>query len=93
MGTEGSDVAPLEVSKKILVLRGQRVLLDSDLAALYGVSTKALNQAVRRNADRFPSDFLLSLKNQDIASLRSQFVTFKERSWPPPSSTARERQP
>jgi hypothetical protein len=61
-----------EVAHQILVIRGQRVLLDADLAALYGVSTKVLNQAVRRNANRFPADFLLTLSNQDVASLRSQ---------------------
>jgi phage regulator Rha-like protein len=66
-----------DVVHQIRIIRGQRVLLDADLAALYGVATKVLNQAVRRNADRFPSDFLLSLGNQDVASLRSQFVTLK----------------
>jgi len=51
------------------------VLLDSDLAALYGVTTKRLNQQVRRNADRFPSDFILELSNQDLAALRLQIAT------------------
>ena len=60
---------------KIHEIRGQRVLLDSDLAALYGVSTKRLNEQVRRNADRFPADFLLELSNQEVAALRSQFAT------------------
>ena len=88
MGTESSDVAPLEVSKRILVLRGQRVLLDSDLAALYGVKTLRLNEQVRRNADRFPDDFLLVLTNQELASLRSQFAILKtgrgqHRKYPP----------
>jgi hypothetical protein len=66
-----------EVVHQIRIIRGQRVLLDSDLAALYGVPTKVLNQAVRRNTSRFPGDFLLSLTNQDVASLRSQIVTLK----------------
>jgi hypothetical protein len=66
-----------EVAGRILVVRGQRVLLDSDLAQLYGVSTKAFNQAVRRNRGRFPADFLIDLTNQEVASLRSQFVTLK----------------
>jgi len=62
---------------RILELRGQRVLLDSDLAALYGVTTKRLNQQVRRNADRFPTDFLMELSNQDVAILRLQFATLR----------------
>ena len=66
-----------QVAHQIRVIRGQRVLLDADLAALYGVSTKVLNQAVRRNTNRFPADFLISLSNQEVASLRSQFVTLK----------------
>ena len=50
-----------EIVRRILLLRGQRVILDSDLAALYGVSTKVFNQAVKRNADRFPTDFMFQL--------------------------------
>lgn len=64
-----------EIERQILVLRGQRVLLDADLACLYGVETKALNQAVRRNIDRFPEDFLLRLSADEVEILRSQFVT------------------
>jgi hypothetical protein len=76
MGKNVTD--PLaEVAGRILVVRGQRVLLDADLAQLYGVSTKAFNQAVRRNRGRFPADFLIDLTNQEVASLRSQFVTLK----------------
>jgi hypothetical protein len=59
------------IEKSILVIRGQRVLLDSDLAELYGVSTKALKQAVRRNIDRFPSDFMFELTHQEFSNLRS----------------------
>src|SRR6185436_9969909 len=66
-----------EVAGRILVVRGQRVLLDADLAQLYGVSTKACKQAVRRNRGRFPGDFLIDLTNQEVASLRSQFVTLQ----------------
>src|SRR5688572_25456356 len=75
----GKDVTdPLaEVAARILVVRAQRVMLDADLAQLYGVSTKAFNQAVRRNRGRFPADFLIELTNQEVASLRSQFVTLK----------------
>jgi hypothetical protein len=76
MGNNVDD--PLaQVAGRILVIRGQRVMLDADLAQLYGVSTKAFNQAVRRNRGRFPADFLLDLSNQEVASLRSQFVTLK----------------
>jgi hypothetical protein len=59
----------------ILTVRGARVVLDADLAALYGVSTKVFNQAIRRNASRFPSDFLFQLTREEVADLKSQFVT------------------
>ncbi|MEZ5497885.1 MAG: ORF6N domain-containing protein [Steroidobacteraceae bacterium] len=76
MGKE--DLEPLaEVAARILVVRGKRVLLDADLAELYGVATKALNQAVRRNRNRFPDDFLLALTNQEVTRSRSQIVTLK----------------
>ena len=61
----------------ILVIRGHKVMLDADLAALYGVETKALNQAVRRNIERFPDDFMLQLTSDEAAGLRSQTVTLK----------------
>lgn len=61
----------------IHTVRGQRVVLDSDLAALYGVLTKRLNEAVRRNADRFPEDFCFQLTVQETAFLRSQIATSK----------------
>ena|SRR5690349_15174424 len=76
MGKEVTDSLS-DVTGRILVLRGQRVLLDADLARLYGVSTKAFNQAVRRNRNRFPDDFLFELDNQEVARSRSQFVTLK----------------
>jgi hypothetical protein len=59
----------------IFLLRGQKVMFDSDLAALYGVTTKALNQAVKRNAGRFPDDFMFQLSEEEGELLRSQFVT------------------
>lgn len=59
----------------IHTIRGQRVVLDSDLAALYGVPTIAFNQAVRRNLDRFPADFLFQLAEEEFANLKSQLVT------------------
>jgi hypothetical protein len=72
-------MSPTEVSERIeraiVRLRGQNVMLDADLARLYGVETKALNQAVRRNIDRFPSDFMFQLNPDEAAALRSQFVT------------------
>jgi hypothetical protein len=67
----------IDLSQNIRVIRSQRVLLDEDLAALYGVPTKVFNQAIRRNAARFPSDFLLQLTESEAASLRSQIVTLK----------------
>ncbi len=64
-----------DIVRQIRIVRGQRVLLDADLAALYGVTTKRLNEQVRRNADRFPADFMISLTDQDVANLRPQFAT------------------
>src|SRR5271154_4521931 len=64
-----------DLGQFILTLRGQRVILDADLAALYEVSTKALNQAVKRNADRFPSEFAFQLAAKELTILRSQIVT------------------
>ena len=59
----------------ILTIRGQKVILDSELAKRYGVSTKRLNEQVKRNADRFPEDFLFQLSPQENEDLRSQFAT------------------
>jgi len=59
----------------ILTIRNQKVLLDADLAAIYNVPTKALNQAVKRNVDRFPEDFIFQLTVRELADLRSQIVT------------------
>jgi hypothetical protein len=66
-----------QIAQLVHVVRGQRVMLDFDLALLHGVKTKALNQAVRRNRRRFPADFMSQLTLQEIAYLRSQFVTSK----------------
>ncbi|HEY1950392.1 MAG TPA: ORF6N domain-containing protein [Bryobacteraceae bacterium] len=67
------------VESRILFIRGQKVLLDSDLAALYEVETKVLNQAVKRNVFRFPEDFMFRLNKEEAAflALRSQSVTSK----------------
>jgi hypothetical protein len=70
---EGLAVAAL--ARRIVVMRGLKVLLDSDLAALYGVPTKVLNQAVKRNRVRFPADFAFELTSEESAALRSQAVT------------------
>lgn len=70
-----SSLIPVErIENKIYLIRGQKVMLDRDLAELYGVQTKALNQAVKRNKDRFPDDFMFSLTRQEILRM-SQFVT------------------
>lgn len=71
-------IVPVElIERKIYLIRGQKVMLDSDLAELYGITTKVLVQAVKRNLKRFPSDFMFVLTNQEVASLRSQIVTSK----------------
>jgi len=64
-----------QIQNMIYVIRGQKVMLDSDLAKLYGVETKALNQAVKRNLKRFPNDFMLECNSGELEDLRSQFVT------------------
>jgi len=70
------SLLPLEtITHRILLLREQKVLLDADLATLYGVETKVLLQAVRRNLERFPEDFMFQLTNQEFNVLRSQSVT------------------
>jgi hypothetical protein len=71
-----SPMLPAErIEKAIILLRGQKVLLDRDLAALYGITTKALKQAVKRNSDRFPDDFMFILNPKEFTEWRSQFVT------------------
>src|ERR1051326_6317677 len=74
-------IAPIEaVEDKIFILRGQKVMLDSDLADLYGVETRTLNQAVKRNINRFPQDFLFQLTREEAQALlrsRSQSVILK----------------
>jgi len=65
------------IEQTILLIRRQRVMLVTDLAKLYGVPAKVLNQAVRRNASRFPADFMFQLTGEEAAALRSQFVTLK----------------
>lgn len=75
MKEESDSQAVEKIGNATLVVHGKRVLLDSDLAALYGVTTKALNQAVRRNAERFPADFMFRLDINEIPHMWSQSVT------------------
>ncbi len=63
------------IESKIYLIRGLKVMLDSDLANLYGVDTKVLNQSVRRNINRFPADFMVQLSKNEWTNLKSQFVT------------------
>jgi hypothetical protein len=68
------------IEKSILLLRGHKILLDVHLAVLYGVTTKRLNEQVRRNRSRFPADFMFQLSPEEVASLRSQAAT-SNRGW------------
>jgi hypothetical protein len=63
------------IGGRIMTVQGQKVILDADLAQIYGVATKALNQAVKRNIDKFPVDFMFELAPQELINLKSQFVT------------------
>lgn len=66
-----------QIARSILILRGQRVILDRELAAIYGVTTKRLNEQVKRNAERFPEDFMFRLTLEETELSRSQFATLK----------------
>jgi len=69
-------LVPVErIERVILLIRGEKVILDADLAALYGVTTKRFNEQIRRNLGRFPSDFMFQLTAEEFAVLRSQFAT------------------
>jgi len=73
-----TDLLPLEsITHRILLLREQKVMLDADLALLYGVETRRLNEQVRRNLERFPDDFMFQISPQEWESLRSQIATLK----------------
>ncbi|MGQ0739727.1 MAG: ORF6N domain-containing protein [Bacteroidota bacterium] len=63
------------VMNKVYLIRGQKVMLDRDLSELYGVSTKAFKQAIKRNSDRFPEDFMFEMTPEELKNWRSQFVT------------------
>lgn len=70
-------IPPASIENKIMLIRGQKVMLDSDLAALYGVTTFNLNKAVKRNLNRFPDDFMFRLSREEYQSLRFQFGILK----------------
>lgn len=76
MGKKANQIVPIErIESKILLVRGQKVLIDSDLARLYGVTTKRLNEQVKRNIERFPDDFVFQLSDDETSFLRSQIAT------------------
>jgi len=77
MSEAAVSVAVDAIADRILTLRGQRVILDADLATLYGVETKRLNEQVRRNSERFSGDFMFALEQEEWEALRSQFATLK----------------
>ena len=78
MQKKTQTIVPVEaIVSKIISLRNERVILDRDLAKMYGVETRVLKQAVRRNIERFPDDFMFELTKKEQNSLRSQFVTLK----------------
>ena len=63
------------IENRILLIRGEKVILDSELAQLYGVETRRLNEQVRRNLDKFPTDFMFQLTKEEFANLKSQIAT------------------
>lgn len=85
--TQSKEIKMIEciIENKIYYIRNQKVMIDSDLSFLYQVETKVLNQAVKRNIDRFPEDFMFQLDNKEEDSLRSQFViaNYGERKYKP----------
>ncbi len=78
MGKKRKNLVPAErIEQSIMLFRGHKVMLDSDLASLYDVETKVLNQAVKRNLERFPEDFMFQLSDEEFQNWRSQIVTLK----------------
>ena len=77
---DGSKLIVTEepIERKIYLIRGFKVMIDNDLAELYGVTIKRLNEQVRRNAERFPGDFMFQLSSDEYEALRSQFATLKQ---------------
>jgi hypothetical protein len=79
---EKDIIIPSErIINKIYIIRNRKVMLDRDLAELYGVKTRALNQAVKRNIERFPEDFMFQLTKEEVKYARSQFVTLQKGGW------------
>ncbi len=78
MARETRELSLHRIERSILLLRGQKVLLDRDLATLYGVTTGNLNKAVRRNIERFPADFMFQLNRDEAESLRFQSGSLKQ---------------
>ena len=74
---ENEDITPILVESKIFLIRDKQVMVDRDLAELYGVETKVINQSVKRNLERFPEEFRFQLTSEEYDFLRSQFVTSK----------------
>ncbi len=73
------ELIPIEeIQERIFMIRGHRVMMDSDLAIIYGVTTKRLNEQVKRNLKRFPLDFMFQLNEEEYESIRSQFATLKQ---------------
>lgn len=79
MGKAGGLAGVKRIESRILLARGKRVMLDSDLAELYGVPTHRLNEQVKRNRERFPGDFMFQLNIQEVRSLISQIAISKQR--------------
>src|SRR5208282_858087 len=80
MATESTSIVSLQrAAMCIHEVRNRRVIIDADLAKIYGVTTKRLNEAVKRNRERFPSDFAFQLTRQEVGNLRSQFATASKR--------------
>ena len=78
--SESSDSGLMPIENLIHIIRGQQTMLDSDLAKLYGVETRVLNQAVKRNIERFPADFMFQLTKDETENLRSQIAISSSRS-------------
>ncbi len=73
--TQKKELITPHLERHIWLIRGQKVMLDVDLAVLYGIPTKRLNEAIKRNPERFPADFMFQLTHQELINLRSQFAT------------------
>ena len=79
--TTSVDVPVQLIERRIYLIRGHKVMIDVDLAEIYGVPTRELNQRVQRNRKRFPEDFMFQLTKEEAETLRSQFVISRSRSW------------